>query len=109
MRKTDVIRNGTIVAHAVLYNLWNMVPRFIFKQTQMETVMTILRADPPTVLLENGSMVHNQTNTDLVKANLLYMHYINKKVVEFLIEIPLVSGQLSTFIISTGYSSVAGV
>ena len=26
--------------------------------------MTISRADPPTVLLENGSMVHNQTNAD---------------------------------------------
>ena len=29
----------------------------------MKTVMTISRADPPTVLLENGSMAHNQTET----------------------------------------------
>ena len=32
--------------------------------TQTETVIPISRADPPTVLLKNGSMVHNQMNTD---------------------------------------------
>ena len=81
----------TIIACAT--TLWNMVPCFIIKQTQAEmarlityrpptvlldngssmfimkqilteTVMTILRADCLTVLLENGSMFHNQTNTD---------------------------------------------
>ena len=30
-------------------------------------VVTISRADPPTVLLENGSMVHNQTNADRLR------------------------------------------
>ena len=54
----------SIVAHAALYNLWNMVPWFIIKHSQMKTVMTISRADPPTVLLENGSMLHNQMNAD---------------------------------------------
>ena len=53
-----------IVTRAALYNLSNMVPWFIIKQTQTETVMTTLCANPPTVLLENGSMVHNQTNAD---------------------------------------------
>ena len=42
-----------------------MVPWFIVKQTRMETVMTISRADSPTVLLENGSMVHNQMSADI--------------------------------------------
>ena len=42
-----------------------MVLWFIIKQTQTEMIMTILHADSPTVLLENGSMVHNQTNADI--------------------------------------------
>ena len=33
-------------------------------QTRTEAVITISRADPPTVLLENGFMIHNQTNMD---------------------------------------------
>ena len=53
----------SIVARATLYNLWNMVPWFIIKQTQTETAK-LTRADPPTVLLENGSMVYNQGNTN---------------------------------------------
>ena len=65
-----------------------MVPWFIIKQTQTETaklvmcillnngsmvhnqtitVMTISHADPLTVLLENGSMVHNQMNADRLR------------------------------------------
>ena len=33
-----------------MYNLWNMVPWFIIKQTQTETAKSS-RANPPTVLL----------------------------------------------------------
>ena len=43
------IRNGfmvTIVARATLYNLWNMVPWFIIKQTQTETAKFIT-CQPP--------------------------------------------------------------
>ena len=48
-------------------NLWNMVPWFIIKQTRMKAVITISRAAPPTVLLENSSMVHNQVNADRLR------------------------------------------
>ena len=41
-----------------------MVQWFIIKQTRKETVMTISCAGPPTVLLGNGSMIHNQMNVD---------------------------------------------
>ena len=40
---------------------------FIIKQSQTKTVMTISCAYPSTVLLENGSMVHNQTNADRLR------------------------------------------
>ena len=49
-----------IVVCAALYNLWNMVPWFIIKQTQTK-MAKLITCRPPTVLLENGSMVHNQT------------------------------------------------
>ena len=35
----------------------------------MKTVMTISHADPPTVLLENGSMFHNQTVIPISRAD----------------------------------------
>ena len=44
-----------------------MVPWFIIKETRAETVIAISRANPPTVLLENGSMVHNQMNVDRLR------------------------------------------
>ena len=53
----------TIITRAALYNLWNMVPWFIIKQTQTETVK-LITSRPPTVLLDNGFMIHNQTNTN---------------------------------------------
>ena len=48
-----------------------MVLWFIIKQSLTETVIPISCANPPTVLLENGSMVHNQTNTDRLRKLLL--------------------------------------
>ena len=61
--QTNANRNGE--THHVPTPLHSrMVPWFIIKQTRTEMIIPVSRAKPPTVLLENGFMVHNQTNAD---------------------------------------------
>ena len=64
MSKTDAIRNRDDHHTCYpLYNLWNMVPLFIIKQTQAETVNFIMC---PTVLLENGSWFIIKLETETI-------------------------------------------
>ena len=63
MREMDTVRNGVDRHTCYPLQLVEYVPWFIIKQTQTETDMT----DPPTVLLKNGSVAHNQMNVDRLR------------------------------------------
>ena len=61
MYETDTIRDG---ACAALYNLCNMHYSMVHNQTNTNRNGDIHHVLTPTVLLDNGSMVHNEINRD---------------------------------------------